>query len=266
MLNVGHLAGVALLVCTLAALGWHGVRIFPYTRLHRVQTQKALEPAQGHTVGLLVANVLQSNRDIGGFLRILEEAGQDIVIAVETDAWWDEQLAPIRDRYPHMLRHPLQNTYGILLFSRLELSDVTVSDRVEPDIPSIYAVVQLKSGARFDLYAAHPEPPQPRNDTAERDAELLVIAAEVKRKGRPAVVAGDLSDVAWSHTTRLFQRISGMLDPRVGRGLFSTFHAEHRLVRWPLDHVFHTADFRLKELRASLFWVRSFPDLRGLIV
>ena len=31
--------------------------------------------------------------------------------------------------------------------------------------------------------------------------------------------------------------------------MFSTFHAEHPLARYPLDHVFHSRDFTLKELR-----------------
>lgn len=31
--------------------------------------------------------------------------------------------------------------------------------------------------------------------------------------------------------------------------MFNTFHAEHRFSRYPLDHVFHTRDFILKELR-----------------
>ena len=98
----------------------------------------------------------------------------------------------------------------------------------------------------------HPKPPAPQEatDTTNRDAELLVVGKRVaKNPGVPAIVTGDLSDVAWSFSTRLFQRVSGLLDPRRGRGLYATFHAHHALLRWPLDHVFHSDHFTLADLK-----------------
>ena len=80
-----------------------------------------------------------------------------------------------------------------------------------------------------------------------------------------ALVAGDLNDVAWSHTSRLFKRLGRMLDPRVGRGLFSTFHAGYRLIRWPLDHVYASDDFVLHDIkRLGPFGSDHFPILVSL--
>ena len=45
-----------------------------------------------------------------------------------------------------------------------------------------------------------------------------------------------------------FQRISGLLDPRVGRRYVNTFHADYPLLRWSLDHVFHSTDFALVKM------------------
>jgi hypothetical protein len=62
-------------------------------------------------------------------------------------------------------------------------------------------------------------------------------------------VFGDLNDVAWSYTTQLFLRESRLLDPRLGRGFYNTFSANSRVFRFPLDHVFHSAHFKLVELQ-----------------
>jgi endonuclease/exonuclease/phosphatase (EEP) superfamily protein YafD len=133
---------------------------------------------------------------------------------------------------------------------------------VDDEVPSVRTAIRLRSGVWIDFYGVHPNPPRPGDDTGERDAELLLVGKEVKAKARPAIVAGDLNDVAWSHSTRLFQRISGMLDPRIGRGMYSTFHARYPGLRWALDHVFHTEEFALVALRRlPYFGSDHFPML-----
>jgi endonuclease/exonuclease/phosphatase (EEP) superfamily protein YafD len=92
-----------------------------------------------------------------------------------------------------------------------------------------------------------------------------MVGREIHRCPEPAIVAGDLNDVAWSYTTRLFQRISGLMDPRLGRGLYNTFHARNPLMRWPLDHVFFDPEFRLCRLeRLGDIGSDHFPILAEL--
>jgi hypothetical protein len=47
--------------------------------------------------------------------------------------------------------------------------------------------------------------------------------------------------------------VSQLLDPRKGRGFFNTFDARYPLVSWPLDHVFHSNDFKLIGLKLLPF-------------
>ena len=138
---------------------------------------------------------------------------------------------------------------------------------VEDSIPSIWGTFDLPSGDAVRFAFIHPRPPQPADDTDNRDAELVLVAREVEDHDGPLIVAGDFNDVAWSYTTELFQEISGLLDPRIGRGLYSTFHAGYPPMRWPLDHVFHSEALQVVELR-RLDHVGSdhFPILAELAV
>src|SRR5690606_13581435 len=143
---------------------------------------------------------------------------------------WQSALAPLDESHPHGLRCPLDNTYGMHLWSRWPLENGGFRYLIEDDIPSIKTDVRLPWGGTLRLYGLHPEPPSPtQSETSEsRDAELLLVGRECARVEGPIVVAGDLNDVAWSRVTRGFVQISGLKDPRLGRGLYNSFHA-----RWP---------------------------------
>ncbi|MDY0039354.1 MAG: endonuclease/exonuclease/phosphatase family protein [Desulforhabdus sp.] len=251
-----------MLVLVLAAIAIQLIQIRPYTRLAKKQVLDADATDAENSINLLIANVLMSNRNVNGLLQILEESNPDIVLLTEPDKWWQEQLSGIESKYPYTLRCPLENTYGMLFYSKYELYEAEVNFLLEPDVPSMRTIVGLPSGLRVELHCLHPKPPHPEEskDTEERDAELLTVAKEVKGSAHPVIVMGDLNDVAWSHTTRLFQRISGLLDPRIGRGIYNTFHAKYPFIRFPLDHVFHSDHFKLIELeRKSYFGSDHFP-------
>ena len=165
------------------------------------------------------------------------------------DRAWLAGLAGISGEYAHRLEQPQDNAYGLALYSRLELIEPEILFRVLDEVPSARAIVALPAGERFRLYVLHPEPPVPYEDTLGRNSEIILVAHDVETDSLPAVVAGDLNDVAWSRTTRRFQRLSGLLDPRVGRGLYNTFDARYAFLRWPLDHLFHDKRFRLASMR-----------------
>lgn len=228
--------------------------VWPYTPLGSREVRPAADSDRGQdrtSVRVMAANVLQGNRRAADLVALVREARPDLLLLVETDAWWIDQLAGLEPAFPHRIRQPLDNLYGMALFSRWPLKDARVQFLVEDDKPSIHTLVRLPDGRCLRFVGVHPAPPSPtENDTsAERDAELLLVGRSVAGDERPVIVAGDLNDVAWSHTTRRFHRLSGLLDPRRGRGMFSTYPAAvPRWLRWPMDHLFHSRHFRLGAL------------------
>ncbi|WP_266367470.1 endonuclease/exonuclease/phosphatase family protein [Tellurirhabdus rosea] len=235
----------------IAALLYQSWLVFPYTQLHRVQVMRYRGESPGRTIKLMIANIYMDNRHYRSVLQHVQRHQPDLLLIVEADDEWCQALTPLEAQYPHRVLKPLPNTYGMLLYSRLRLHQPQVRFLVEDDIPSVRTFVELPSGEKILFYGVHPQPPSPtENDrSTERDAELLMVGKEARSHEGPVIVAGDLNDVAWSHTTRLFQRVSGLLDPRVGRGLFSTFHAKYFFLRWPLDHVFASVHFKVKAIQ-----------------
>jgi endonuclease/exonuclease/phosphatase (EEP) superfamily protein YafD len=172
-------------------------------------------------------------------------------------------LSRLDGDFPFSIKYPLDNTYGMMLLSKLPLTESSVNFLVKDDIPSIFTKITLPSGSIIDFYGVHPEPPMPGTDTYERDTELLIIGKKIKETKNPTIVAGDLNDVGWSVTSKLFRKYSELVDPREGRGLFNTYNVFVPLLRYPLDHIFYSREFgllTLKKLEGYRIRPFSTPD------
>jgi endonuclease/exonuclease/phosphatase (EEP) superfamily protein YafD len=235
--------------------------ILPFTAVGGKQVKKAARPEDpARTLKLLVGNVLMDNDDHAGLVDHIHRHDPDVVFLVETNEVWRGYLHAVERDYPYNWLLPLEDYNGMLLYSKLPLTNVTERRLVQDHIPSIRLKLELPDGQDVTFYGLHPRPPRPEDDTADLDKELLMVAEEVGDRTDPIIVTGDLNDVGWSSTTKRFLARSGLRDPRRGRGLYNSFHAKNPLVRWPLDHVFLSQHFDLVEMhRLSGFGSDHFP-------
>lgn len=208
---------------------------------------------EGRGIHILVSNIYQFNENYQKVVDLVNTSQPDVVFLVETDKAWEKGMSSIEKDYSDQIKIPLDNTYGLLFYSKLEIVKKEINYLIDKEIPSLELEIKLRNGELITIYAIHPTPPVPgENETStERDAEILIVGEKSKKNKMPSLVIGDLNDVAWSYTTELFLKISEMADPRRGRGLFNTFHAKVPLFRWPLDHIFLSKDFGLTSLKVE---------------
>lgn len=236
---------------TVICFVWQSVWILPYLPIWPVEVMTTTGKNKEAQLSIITANVLATNKNAHLLINHVRQYSPDILLTLESDAWWEKQLDLIEAEMPHTIKCALDNLYGMHVYSRLPLEQVEISFLIEKDVPSMHALCQLRTGDKVRMHFLHPAPPSPteNEESTERDAELIIVAKSIAKSEQAIVVAGDLNDVAWSATTRLFRKISGMLDPRIGRGIYSTFHAKYPFFRWPLDHLFHSKHFTLDRLQ-----------------
>lgn len=226
--------------------------IWPYLPLAKKEMKAVRETEPDNSLSLYTCNVLQDNRNYQALILQVNQLNPDLIFLVETDQGWATAMGTaLSKKYPYALKEPLDNTYGLLFYSRFPIFNGQINYLVEEDVPSIAAEVELPSFQRIKIWGLHPKPPVPGEDdrSTAKDKELMKIAFLAEKEKLPVIVMGDLNDVAWSYVTDLFRKTSGLLDPRRGRGFYSTFSAKYWFMRFPLDYIFSSADFGLESMK-----------------
>ncbi|WP_225307241.1 endonuclease/exonuclease/phosphatase family protein [Adhaeribacter soli] len=259
---INHQAEILFAILLAVALVNQLVHVYRYTWLSPVQALRSKLKSSPNSFSFMISNVRMSNRRYDRFLKIVAENAPDLLLINEPDQAWAEAISSLDAVYKYAIKKPLENTYGMMLYSKFRITEYEIRYLIEPEIPSFYCVLELPTGRKFDLFTVHPQPPSFDKNTDKREAELLIVAKMAKETPYASIVAGDLNDVAWSYTTGLFRRISGLLDPRIGRGFYNTYNAFIPFFRYSLDHIFYDPAFRLLRLkRLPFFGSDHFPML-----
>lgn len=249
----------------IAVLVIHGSFIYPY-----LFGEKSVPDHQGGLTetedifDIIIANVLVTNRESTSFLEIVKQRNPDILLIMEVDDWWTHELQVLKDDYPYYLEYPLDNAYGMALYSRLPMTREEIKFLKHEDVPSFHTEMKLPSGNSFSFRGVHPVAPVPSerypDNIDEKEVALLKIGKLVAGDALPNLVTGDFNDVSWSYTSRMFGKKGNLKNVRIGRGLYNSYNAKSLVFRWPLDHFFVTAEFALVELeRLPKFGSDHFP-------
>lgn len=157
--NSGHGLYWACIAMVAIALGWQLKWVLPYTPLWKAEVRKTTVQDLDNQVSIITANVLTPSHDSEKLISLVREYQPDVLVTLESDKWWEQQLDVLEDEMPHTLKCPLDNLYGMHLYSRLPLSDSSIEYLVKDDIPSMHTCVTLRSGVEVRMHFMHPEPP-----------------------------------------------------------------------------------------------------------
>src|SRR5690606_568579 len=189
-----------LLVITLVFLFWF---IYPYSFLSKKMLIGERESKPEYKIKLLTANVYQENRKFEKTIELISNSSPDVVFLLEPNSDWKNAMQPLKKNFPYFIEVPKENTYGLLFYSKFPIENHEINYLIDDEIPSIIADLKINNKI-VRVFGIHPTPPVPQEnpESTERDAEILIVGKKAKEFHGPAIVFGDLNDVAWSHTTR----------------------------------------------------------------
>lgn len=228
--------------------------IINYTPLVRTEVQTAdREKADGKTVSLIISNVKMTNRTSKLLIESVKLKNPDLLLLMETDQWWENELASLKKLYRYSHKEINNKTYGMILFSKFPLDNFKVNYLNNDYVPSFVADVEVSNKKTFRLYCVHPVPPTyfenlPDNK-GDVEKSLMKIGQFVKDDRKASIVAGDFNDVVWGQANHLTGTKGILNDVRVGRGFYNSFDANSIFMRWPLDHILLTDEFKLKKFQ-----------------
>lgn len=225
--------------------------LYPYTPFYKIE-KKVKSEKSSKSIKIISTNIYQFNQEYQRFTDFITKENPDIILTMESNKDWENAMQVFKKNYPYFCEVGLENTYGMHLYSRIPFKNCQIHYFIADDIPSIEATMKTSDGFEFVFFGVHPPPPSPTEEenSKERDGELLAVAKKVKNNKKATIVVGDFNNVAWAKSSVLFRKTSGMIDPRIGRGLISTFHAKYKLLRFPIDQMFHSTDVFVEELKA----------------
>jgi endonuclease/exonuclease/phosphatase (EEP) superfamily protein YafD len=176
--------------------------------------------------------------------KTLSESSPQILVLEEINSRWLIELDEALRAFPHSCVSPREDNFGIGLFCKFPLSDATVVEIGEAQVPSIIATVKIGT-TTLRVVATHPPPPAGRRYSRWRNSQLAMIPDHIPHDGSATLVLGDLNVSPWSHHFKQLLMRTGLRDSSKGRGVQPTWPAGNPVLSIPIDHCLHSDEVKI---------------------
>lgn len=216
------------------------IDIIPFTRFYSKEINDNTSLKDKEVLSILIYNVREDNDKYDKLLELQKQVDPSILLLMETNNEWASAVTSLESSYADLISEIRNDTYGLMMFSKIKYQKSDINYMTSKDVPSADVKISL-NGHTIQLIALHPKPPIPgeAKTSRQKDQEFKAASKSLRNsKGNCLqIVLGDLNDVVWSRASKLFKKETGLKDPRVGRGTFSTFPT-YAPVRFPIDQIF----------------------------
>jgi endonuclease/exonuclease/phosphatase (EEP) superfamily protein YafD len=202
-------------------------------------------------------NVHTSNRQFDDVAEYLLRESPEIILLVEIDDVWMQQMSQRLTGYRQIEGQPQNNNFGLALFTRTDAAPLVVKATELRHLsggasagPAIFAQFHWHDQP-LSLLGVHPVPPMTEPNAASRDAELAAAARwslDQQGSGQAAIVIGDFNATPWSYAFRKLEHEGNLTNSQRGFGIQPSFKANWpRLLGIPIDHCLHSNKLRVVE-------------------
>ncbi len=227
------------------------VALIPLSRilpLYMPLTRTAHASPSG-TVSILLINIKAENRQFDKLRRYIRENDPDILALEEFDELWHSELSPILKDYPYFLYEFRRDNFGIGLYSRVPVRDLTI-ERFSA-VPSISGDLTV-NGQPVTLLLTHPIPPVRPGTFEVRNAHYERMAAKRGEYEDNLILIGDMNSSSWSYYFQKLAKDMGLRDSRRGFGLQFTWPTMTALLLTTIDHALVSENIVVHERRIGM--------------
>lgn len=196
---------------------------------------------------VVTANLLSINDRTELFPSWIRETDPDVIFVQELSPHWSQALTELKNAYPHHIERTRSDHFGIGLYSKVPLQNLTTVPLAEKRFPAIRADIEVH-GRTVSLLNMHTVPPLTADAFALRNAQLKAAGEFANDADDLAIITGDLNITMWSPYYRELESDAGLRNVRRGYGIIPTWPANLPFFRIALDHILVPHDILVVEL------------------